>query len=107
MPSTAKIDDVLARARRGRRDDLVPAGRPWLVYGCGTAGRAWAESLASAGAVVRAFVDRNAPDRQALPVLRPDTCPPAWKTECSLLLGLHNPDSFNGFDTVLYALPDA
>ena len=91
MPATAKINDVLERARRGRCDDLVLVDRPWLVYGCGSTGRAWAESLASAGAVVRAFVDRHAPDQQALPVLRPETCPASWKAECSLLVGLHNP----------------
>ena len=91
MPATAKINDVLERARRGRSDGAALAGRPWLVYGCGSTGRAWAESLAGAGAEVRAFVDRHAPDQQALRVLRPETCPASWKAECSLLLGLHNP----------------
>jgi len=91
MPAAATIEDVLERALRSRRDAGAPPDRPWLVYGCGAAGRAWAESLASAGAVVRAFVDRHAPDTQALPVLRPDACPAPWKAECSLLLGLHNP----------------
>ena len=91
MSATARIDDVLERARRSRLDALALTDRPWLVYGCGTAGRAWAESLARAGATVRAFVDRHAPDTQALPVLRPDACPASWKTECAVLLGLHNP----------------
>ena len=91
MPATANINDVLGRARRGLGDELALTDRPWLVYGCGSTGRAWAEALAGAGARVRAFVDRHAPDQQALPVLRPDTCPASFKTECSLLLGLHNP----------------
>jgi hypothetical protein len=50
---TAKIDDVLAHARREQPGAQVLDDRPWLVYGCGSTGRAW-----------------------------------------------------NGFDTVLYALPD-
>lgn len=81
----------MERARRRSGDATPLNGRPWLVYGCGSTGRAWAETLVSASAEVRAFVDRHAPDRQTLPVLRPDTCPTAWRAECSLLLALHNP----------------
>jgi FkbM family methyltransferase len=91
MPTTANIDDILARARRGPGDERPLTDRPWLVYGCGSTGRAWAQALARAGAEVRAFVDRDAPDQQALPVLRPVTCPASFKTGCSLLIGLHNP----------------
>lgn len=85
------IDDVLTRARLSRGGEPALGDRPWLVYGCGSTGRAWAQALAGAGAEVRAFVDRHAPDQQALPVLRPESCPPSLKVECSLLLGLHNP----------------
>jgi len=91
MPQAAVIDDVLARARQRRRDADALDARPWLVYGCGSTGRAWARTLADAGARVLAFVDRHAADDQALPVRRPDSCPDDWKTGCSLLLGLHNP----------------
>ncbi|MEO7941654.1 MAG: FkbM family methyltransferase, partial [Burkholderiaceae bacterium] len=44
-----------------------------------------------AGLEVRAFVDRHASNQQAIPVLRPEACPKSWKSDCCLLLGLHNP----------------
>ena len=85
------VDDILARASREHRTEMPSTGSSWLVYGCGSTGRAWAQALIGAGIEVRAFVDRHAPDQQALPVLRPEACPESWKRECYLLLGLHNP----------------
>lgn len=90
MSPPATLEGVLSRAGEGRHEPLHRAV-PWVVYGCGSAGRSWARTLVDAGFEVRGFVDRHTTDPQSFPVMRPDDCPDAWKAECSLLLGLHNP----------------
>lgn len=91
LREAAPVEQVLARAECTGSHGRTIGQRPWLVYGCGSAGRNWARALIERGCEVRAFVDRNAPDQQFLPVLRPEDCPRVWKVECSLLLGVHNP----------------
>lgn len=114
--TTADLATVLARgADRSRVQRALGTG-DWIVYGAGPMGRTWAAALATCGAAVHAFIDRNASAAAiaGLPACTLAECLDGLRTRSAVLFALHNSGvdvaalrnhSHDGFDTVLYALP--
>lgn len=91
--TTHDLAAVLARGADRSRVQRALRTNDWLVYGAGRMGRAWAGALAARGAVVQAFIDRNADGTAiaGLPAYTLAGCPDGLRERCAVLLALHNP----------------